>query len=237
MEEQLQQSVMVSEDDAYESSASGPRAANAASHKDGDEVSDRDASGEEIEEGDEDAEGEEDNDLLHQQIHAGHRSIVASAKPASEDDDDDEEESDEDGVDLVKLRPESEDEGGSEASTHESEAEDDEGAAWEEEAQEADEEEEESVASPNNVCIFCKQDEENDPSEDFEAYLSCKRCSDHGMRRLSTGIVWYCTNSALAHQQCARETAAMTEDNGMLSQIDITMHTANDQRCAKLEMS
>lgn len=178
MEEQLQQSVMISEDGAYESSASGPRATNATSNINGDNTSDRDASGEEIEEGDEDAEGEEDHDLLHQQINAGHQSIVASAKLPSEGDDD-EEDSDEDGVDLVKLRPESEDEENSEDSTPESEAEEDEEAANWEEAAEGDEEEE-SVANPNNVCTFCNQDEENDPSEDFEVYLACKRCGDHG---------------------------------------------------------
>ncbi|TQV97709.1 protein mst2 [Cordyceps javanica] len=197
MEEQLQQSVMISEDGAYESSPSGQGTTNAPSLNGEEEMSDRDASGEEIEEGDEDAEGEEDNDLLQQQINAGHQSIVASAKLSSDDDDEDgrEEESDEDGVDLVKVRTESDDDGDSQASTHESEAEEDEEAAvWDEEVDERDEEDA-SVASRSNVCTFCKQDEEDDPSEDFEAYLTCKRCGDH------------------AHQQCAREAAAMTEEN------------------------
>ncbi|OAA79361.1 Acyl-CoA N-acyltransferase [Akanthomyces lecanii RCEF 1005] len=198
MEEQLQQSVMISEDGAYDSSPSGPGAANATSHNDDEEMSDRDASGEEIEEGDEDAEGEEDHDLLQQQINPGHRSIVASAKPPSDEEEEEEEEeedSNDDGVDLVKIRPESDEERESEASTHESEAgEDEEATGWEEEVDERDEEDE-SVASLSNVCTFCKQDEEHDPSEDFEAYLSCKRCGDH------------------AHQQCARHAAAMTEEN------------------------
>ncbi|KAM3561963.1 hypothetical protein ARSEF4850_002979 [Beauveria asiatica] len=217
MEEQLQQSVMLSEDGAFGSSPSGLGPADTISPNGDEEMSDRDASGEEIEEGDEDAEGEEDNDLIQQQINAGHQSIVASAKPLSDVDDeevegedeeevegeDEEEEErknsddddDDDGVDLVKIRPDSDGEGDSEASTHESEAEEDEGAAaWEDEANEEDEEDE-SAESPSNACIFCKQDEENDPSEDFEAYLSCKRCGDH------------------AHQQCAREAAAITEDN------------------------
>ncbi|OAQ99725.1 hypothetical protein LLEC1_05995 [Akanthomyces lecanii] len=195
LEEQLQQSVMISEDGAYESSPSGPGATNATSQNDDEEMSDRDASGEEIEEVDEDAEGEEDHDLLQQQINPRHRSIVASAKPPSDDDDDEEEVFDDDGVDLVKIRPESDDERDSEASTHESEAgEDEEAAGWDAEVDERDEEEE-SAASFSNVCTFCKQDEEHDPSEDFEAYLSCKRCGDH------------------AHQQCARHAAAMTEEN------------------------
>lgn len=185
MEEQLQQSVMISEDGAYESSASGPRAANATSNNN-DNISDRDASGEDVEEGDEDAEGEEDNDLLHQQLYSGHHSIVASGKPPSAMDD--EEDSDEDGVDLVKVRPESDDEANSEASTRESDAEDDAAAAWEEEA-DAGEDEGESVASRANACIFCKQDEENDPSEDFETYLSCKNCGDHGTNA-SRNFLW-----------------------------------------------
>ncbi|ATY63804.1 Acyl-N-acyltransferase [Cordyceps militaris] len=194
MEEQLQQSVMISEGGAYESPPSGPGIANTTSDNGDLDMSDRDASGEEIEEGDEDAEGEEDNDLLQQQISTSQRSIVASAKLSSDDEEDDRD-SDDDGVDLVKIRAESDDEGDSEALMRESEAdEDEEAAAWEEEVDDQDEEDA-SVASPSNACIFCKQDEEDDPSEDFEAYLSCKRCGDH------------------AHQQCAREAATMTEDN------------------------
>ncbi|CAG8976859.1 hypothetical protein HYALB_00003470 [Hymenoscyphus albidus] len=46
-------------------------------------------------------------------------------------------------------------------------------------------EEEEEPANPNR-CIFCHQDEDNDPSEEFEVYLSCAVCGDN------------------AHQQCAR---------------------------------
>ena len=51
MEEQLQQSVMISEDGAYESSPSGQGTTNAPSLNGEEEMSDRDASGEEIEEG------------------------------------------------------------------------------------------------------------------------------------------------------------------------------------------
>jgi histone acetyltransferase SAS3 len=43
----------------------------------------------------------------------------------------------------------------------------------------ADDEEDEP-ANPNR-CIFCQQDEENDPSEEFELYLSCGVCGDNGL--------------------------------------------------------
>jgi histone acetyltransferase SAS3 len=60
----------------------------------------------------------------------------------------------------------------------------------------AGEEEEEEIANPNRCMYvslitsscgvllteyrFCQQDEENDPSEEFEMYLSCAVCGDNG---------------------------------------------------------
>ncbi|PQE12222.1 hypothetical protein CJF31_00000395 [Rutstroemia sp. NJR-2017a BVV2] len=49
---------------------------------------------------------------------------------------------------------------------------------WESNGEDEDEEEVE-VANPNR-CIFCQQDEENDPSEEFELYLACEMCGDNG---------------------------------------------------------
>jgi hypothetical protein len=46
----------------------------------------------------------------------------------------------------------------------------------------ADDDEEEPI-NPNR-CIFCQQDEENDPSEEFELYLACGVCGDNGMFNL-----------------------------------------------------
>ncbi|KAI9373820.1 hypothetical protein BJX61DRAFT_361219 [Aspergillus egyptiacus] len=40
-------------------------------------------------------------------------------------------------------------------------------------------------------CMFCNQDEDHDPSEEFEEYLSCAVCGDH------------------SHRQCARENDAL----------------------------
>ncbi|EAW10532.1 putative histone acetyltransferase [Aspergillus clavatus NRRL 1] len=42
-------------------------------------------------------------------------------------------------------------------------------------------------------CIFCHQDEDHDPSEEFEEYLTCAVCGDH------------------SHRQCAREQNALDD--------------------------
>jgi PHD-finger len=47
----------------------------------------------------------------------------------------------------------------------------------------------------DNTCIFCKQGEDDDPSEDFEPYLTCSVGGGH------------------SHQQCARENNAMNDEN------------------------
>ncbi|KAF7720000.1 Uncharacterized protein PECH_008132 [Penicillium ucsense] len=46
------------------------------------------------------------------------------------------------------------------------------------------------------LCIFCTQDEEHDPSEDFEEWFTCAVCGDH------------------SHRQCAREQEAHNELEG-----------------------
>lgn len=33
----------------------------------------------------------------------------------------------------------------------------------------------------DNCCSFCGQDEDHDPSEEFEEYLTCTVCGDHCM--------------------------------------------------------
>ncbi|KAL4891928.1 hypothetical protein BDV59DRAFT_60891 [Aspergillus ambiguus] len=55
---------------------------------------------------------------------------------------------------------------------------------------------EDAEADNNTVrgnCIFCGQDEDNDPSEEYEEYLTCAVCGDH------------------SHRQCAREQDALNE--------------------------
>ncbi|KAN0071387.1 hypothetical protein V8E54_010818 [Elaphomyces granulatus] len=73
------------------------------------------------------------------------------------------------------------------------EEEEEEEEEWEAESNEHDEAEGDKMGPGN--CIFCGQDEENDPSEEFEEYLTCAVCGDH------------------SHRQCAREQSALSENN------------------------
>ncbi|ORY62510.1 uncharacterized protein BCR38DRAFT_345958 [Pseudomassariella vexata] len=110
------------------------------------------------------------------------------------------EEDEAEGVGAVKIKPgETDDESESDDNVSlASGASDAESAdEYEEEvAQNDEDEEDESEGQDSNLCLFCKKDEENDPSEEFESYLTCKGCGDH------------------AHQQCARGARALTENNG-----------------------
>ncbi|BCS01205.1 putative histone acetyltransferase [Aspergillus luchuensis] len=60
---------------------------------------------------------------------------------------------------------------------------------WEGESNDHEDAEAETTVRGN--CIFCGQDEDNDPSEEFEEYLTCAVCGDH------------------SHRQCAREQNAL----------------------------
>ncbi|KAL9115620.1 MAG: hypothetical protein Q9187_007225, partial [Circinaria calcarea] len=74
-----------------------------------------------------------------------------------------------------------------------SEAESANGAEWEGDS-EGGEEAEGEVANRNN-CVFCGQDEENDPCEEFEEYMACAVCGDN------------------SHRQCARDAKSLTTDD------------------------
>ncbi|KAI9777609.1 MAG: hypothetical protein M1839_008663 [Geoglossum umbratile] len=63
---------------------------------------------------------------------------------------------------------------------------------WEEASN--DREEEETEAANPNRCIFCYEDEENDPCEEYEEYLACAVCGDN------------------SHRQCARNANALKSD-------------------------
>ncbi|KAI8203074.1 Histone acetyltransferase mst2 [Colletotrichum sp. SAR 10_76] len=112
---------------------------------------------------------------------------------------DDIEEDEAEGVGAVKIRPgETDDEAelDSEHSDSQSESgnESDGAAAWEDAAGgEEDDEEEGSEDAAPNTCMFCRQDEDNDPGEDFEECLSCVVCGEN------------------SHQHCAREANVVKE--------------------------
>ncbi|KAI0477516.1 hypothetical protein GGR56DRAFT_637675 [Xylariaceae sp. FL0804] len=166
---------------------------------DDDQVSDVDAEGEE---------DDEDEDAMRQRLEereelaSGEEDEVAVVDAEDEDEDDENE-----GVGAVKIKPGETDDEESESdasvssalgdSDGESAAEWDEAAAGndEEDEDEDEDEDEESEAADPNRCIFCKKDEENDPAEEFEAYLACKGCGEH------------------AHQYCARNAKSLGDRN------------------------
>ncbi|KAF4122688.1 histone acetyltransferase SAS3 [Geosmithia morbida] len=233
MEEELQQSVLLSQetDEIYDASNSNATTASqrnikvvSFSNDSGvngvngvkDIESDRDASGEEVEE--EDAEGEDDLDLMPQPndypataLQNGHTEIVEEEDAEGEEEDAEGEE--EEVVGAVKIKPadlvDDEDEDAEEDDGAESDASDAQNAAdedsdeeeeeedppWEDARDAVEDEEEGSELAATNICVFCKQDEEHDPSEDFEAFLACQACGEN------------------AHQQCARDEDALNERN------------------------
>lgn len=87
----------------------------------------------------------------------------------------------------------------SDAPSHESDDDDSSSAESEEENQwqaEDDGGEEDEVAKSNpNACTYCNQDENDDPSPEFEEYLACVVCGDN------------------AHQQCARDNHTLGPDD------------------------
>lgn len=95
------------------------------------------------------------------------------------------EEDEAEGVGAVKIRPgETDDEGEENDSDHSDSDfgnESDGAAAWEEAAENEDDEDDEdgSEDAVPNACIFCKQDEENDPGDEFEEYLTCVGCGEN----------------------------------------------------------
>ena len=136
------------------------------------------------EDGEEDAEGEVDDDYEFMDApvsqatdHPDQPDAASAAAPEGHTEDEDE------GVGAVKLRPgeadEEDNESEASAGTH-SEAESEDDAEWEEDDEDEEEvpanDEEESDHAQSNNCMFCKEDEDNDPSEEFDAYLTCAGC-------------------------------------------------------------
>ncbi|CAD0109344.1 unnamed protein product [Aureobasidium uvarum] len=96
-------------------------------------------------------------------------------------------------------------------------------APWEKESDTAQEQDQDVVT--DSTCVYCGQDEENDPSDEYEEYLECGHCGDH------------------AHKQCARNANSLSSDqdkdpqtwlchdcveNGFHLQQDVDRMTIND---------
>ncbi|KAK3402173.1 hypothetical protein B0T20DRAFT_390084 [Sordaria brevicollis] len=163
--------------------------------------------GEDHEGSDEDGEGD-DGETVHSEDHTlqPHLPSVEEDHEDHEDDDDDE------GVGAVKIKPgdtdhsesesEEEDDHSSASSASVSDAESEDETHWEDAAEhepagnndDDDDDDEGSDKGDSGLCMFCKQDEDHDPAEEFEEYLACSGCGEN------------------AHQQCAREANALASD-------------------------
>ncbi|PNH39232.1 hypothetical protein VD0004_g7649 [Verticillium dahliae] len=133
-----------------------------------------------------DAEGEEDVEHvvqlnMDQDEGVGEAVEQSTGSVQSGDDEDD---NDDEGVGAVKIRPgdtDDEDDVDSEQShsTTDGSEDSDGAAAWEDAPESHEDEDEESDAAGRTLCLFCKQDEEHDPGEDFEDYLMCSHCGEN----------------------------------------------------------
>jgi histone acetyltransferase SAS3 len=131
--------------------------------------------------------GEEDN------VMARDPSLATRSSARPDIDEEDDEEDEDEGVGAVKIKPgETDDEeddiaeSGNSDSPGLSDEESDGEEAWEEAADNEDEDESDTENTAN--CMFCKQDEEHDPSEEFEAYLACSGCNENGIWPRRPGI-------------------------------------------------
>ncbi|KAK0672955.1 putative histone acetyltransferase [Cercophora samala] len=144
----------------------------------------------------EDAEGEEDDEVVPTRGRQSQRR--GKARTRDEEAEEDEDEEDDEGVGAVKIKPgETDDESDSAHSADSASVSDNDSDAGVEEEWEPtnnDEGEEDEDETDDGHCIFCKQNEENDPAEEFEVYLACTRCLDN------------------AHQQCARDNKALDSE-------------------------
>lgn len=145
----------------------------------------------------EDADGEEEDEAAEP---VGDHTNVSDLEADEEDE--------AEGVGAVKIKPgETDEESESEADA--SSVSSDSAAEWDEVAEiDGDDEDEESEAPETNSCMFCKNDEEHDPSEEFEAYLTCQGCGEHGTfafkHNMSIVLLTYLNSPPAVCQRCKR---------------------------------
>ncbi|OBT73719.1 hypothetical protein VF21_07183 [Pseudogymnoascus sp. 05NY08] len=153
---------------------------------------------------DRDAEGEDD----YEQDHGDTIRMSMGGDGAMDDEEENEDDEDGEGVGAVKIQPRELEDDEDDAEFGQEDAEESEDApddasndSSDESEVEAEAEWEAAVAQDDeaepidpNRCIFCHQDEEHDPSPEFEEYLACAVCGDN------------------AHRQCARDAEALEAD-------------------------
>ncbi|KAL4881718.1 hypothetical protein BJY04DRAFT_57028 [Aspergillus karnatakaensis] len=155
-----------------------------------------------------DAEGEEDPDVLpngevDEAEPVGAVKIPEGAASPNNEDDADADEDPE-----FQEQEDSDRERSSSSSSHNSDDE------WEAESNGRAEVEADNGTVRGN-CLFCNQDEDHDPSEEFEEYLSCAVCGDH------------------SHRQCARENNALSDAEDAGSWRCPTCHHENLEPSSK----
>ncbi|KAI9838319.1 MAG: hypothetical protein M1819_005587 [Sarea resinae] len=81
------------------------------------------------------------------------------------------------------------------------------------------EEEEAAGTIDRNCCIFCGEDEEHDPSEEFEEYLACAVCGDNSHRQCARSASGVKPDEDAAHWRCPSciENGLEIEQNDMQS--------------------
>ncbi|EEY23200.1 histone acetyltransferase mst2 [Verticillium alfalfae VaMs.102] len=134
-----------------------------------------------------DAEGEEDVEHVVQLNMDQDDGVGEAVEQSTESvqSGEDEEDNDDEGVGAVKIRPGDTDDEDDDVDSEQSHSttdgsEDSDGAAaWEDAPESHEDEDEESGAAGRTLCLFCKQDEEHDPGEDFEDYLMCSHCGEN----------------------------------------------------------
>ncbi|PNS16414.1 hypothetical protein CAC42_148 [Sphaceloma murrayae] len=162
------------------------------------EESEEDAEGEEddtqelaakLDEPEDDAEGEEDDRNSEEDDEDDEDSeVVGAVKRRSTRNSRARSQSDDEEADIRSNEDSRDGESGESGSASENE--------WEADNAAAEEEDIEVDNAVSNTCVFCGQDEEHDPGEDFEEYLACAVCGDN------------------AHRQCAREAQALAVEDG-----------------------
>ncbi|KZM24226.1 Histone acetyltransferase [Ascochyta rabiei] len=139
-----------------------------------------DAEGSEV-----DAEGDEVDDDEVEAVGAVKIATRTNASSDEEEDDDNDQDAVGESESDAKTYSDDDESGSSE--------EEEEEAPWQAESEE--EAEAEVAISDPNVCIYCNQTEENDPSPEYEEYLSCVVCGDN------------------SHRQCARDANTLSPED------------------------